>query len=90
VGPRVGLLKPGVELQLVVALVGKVPAAFEVRLKIALQALDDALGVRIGGLAEAPADLQLATERGELAARAPAVAVDAGLAIPEGRRYARP
>src|SRR5712691_6056262 len=83
--PRVGLLKPGVELELVVAFVGEAATTLEVGLQIALQPLDDALGLRIGRLAEPPSDLQLATQRRELAGRASAVAVDAGLAIPDQR-----
>src|SRR5204862_1862366 len=49
----------------------------------ALQPLDRALGLRVGRLAEAPADPQLAAERGERLARATAVTVDPGLAVPE-------
>lgn len=44
---RVGLLEPAVELELVVALVGEAAAAFEVGVQVALQALDDALGLRV-------------------------------------------
>ena len=39
----VGLLEPGVELQLVVELVREAPARLEVRLQVALQPLDAAL-----------------------------------------------
>jgi len=59
--PRVGLLKPGVELELVVAFVGEAATTLEVGLQIALQPLDDALGLRTGRLAEPPSDLQLAS-----------------------------
>ena len=45
-------------------------AGLEVGLRVALQPLDRALGLRIGGRAEAPADPQLAAERGERLARA--------------------
>ncbi len=70
---------------LVAALVGEAAPALEVGLQIALQALDDALGLGIGRLAEPPPDPQLAAERRELRRRAAAVAVDAGLAIPDQR-----
>ncbi len=39
-------------------LVGETASAFEVGRQVALQALDDALGLRVGRLAEAPPDLQ--------------------------------
>ena len=61
------------------------PARLEVRLGVALQALECALGLRISRLAEQPVDAQLATERGERFRRPAAVAVDAGLPIPDQR-----
>ncbi len=83
--PRIRALEPAVELQLVVALVGERSAAFKVGLQVALHALDDASGLRIGRLAEPPPDLQLAAERRELRCRSAVVAVDAGLAVPNQR-----
>jgi hypothetical protein len=76
---------PGLELVLEVALVGEHAAGLEVRLRVALPSLNDTLGLRVAGSAEVPADLQLATERGELLAGADVVGVDAGLAIPNQR-----
>ena len=84
-GARVDLRKPRVELVLEVQLVREAAARLEVRLGIALQALDDALGLRVGRLAEQPIHAQLSAQRGELLARSAAVAVDAGLAIPDQR-----
>ena len=81
----VDLRGPGVELVLEVELVGKHAAGLEVGLRVALPALDDALGLRIARPAEVPADPQLAAERGELLGRAAVVGVDAGLAIPDQR-----
>jgi hypothetical protein len=52
-------------------------AGLEVGLGVALQALDGALGLRVGRLAEHPPGLQLPAERGERLARATGVAVDA-------------
>ena len=47
VRPSVGLLKPRVELQLEVEMVREPPTRLEVRLQVALQPLDRALGVRL-------------------------------------------
>jgi len=77
--------EPGVELLLEVQLVGEDAAGLEVRFRVALQPLDRALGLRIGQLAEMPVDLQLAAERGKRLGRPAAMAVDAGLAVPDQR-----
>ncbi len=83
---RVDLREPAVELVLEVELVGEHAARFEVGLRVALQALDAALGLRIGRLAELPARPSAARRSAANASdRAPAVAVDAGLAIPDQR-----
>ena len=79
------LRKPRVELQLEIELVRERPAGLETALDEVLQPLDDALGLRVGRRAELPVDLQLAAERRELLARPAAVAVDAGLAVPDQR-----
>jgi hypothetical protein len=79
---RVDPLKPRVELVLEVELVREHAPRFEVRLRVALQPLDRALGLRVPGPAEMPADLQLPAERRELVCRAALVGVDARLAIP--------
>ena len=90
VRPRVDLEKPGVELVLEVELVSESSPRLEVRLRIALQPLDRALGLRVGGLTEPPRDPKLAAERGERVRRPPAVAVDPGLAIPHQLLRQRP
>ena len=59
------LVEPGVELELVVELVGEAAAGLKAALHEVLQALDDALGLRVARLAEVPADPQRAAERGE-------------------------
>jgi hypothetical protein len=82
---RVDLRKPGIELVLEVQLVGEGAPALEVRLRIALQALDGALGLRAGRLAEPPPDSELAAEGGEGLRRSAVVAVDARLAVPDQR-----
>src|SRR5215213_1463607 len=87
------LRKPRVELQLEIELVRERPAGLETALDEVLQPLDDALGLRVGRGAELPVDLQLAAEHRELLARPAAVAVDAGLAVPDqrlGHRSQRP
>src|SRR4051794_27984388 len=81
----VDLHEPSVELVLEVALVGEHATRLEVGLHEALQPLDRALGLRVTRPAEMPADPQLPAERSELLARAPVVAVDAGLAVPDQR-----
>jgi hypothetical protein len=48
-----------------------------------VQALDGALGLRIGRLAEPPADPELAAERSEGLGGTSVAGVDAGLAIPD-------
>jgi hypothetical protein len=82
---RVDLPKPGVELVLEVQLVREPPARLEVRLRVALQPLDRALGLRVARLAKPPVDAQLAAEAGEGLRRPPAMAVDARLAVPDQR-----
>ena len=79
------LIEPRVELQLKVQLIGERAAGLKGALDEVLQALDDALGLRVGRLAEMPTDAQLTAERGELIARAAAVTVDAGLTVPDQR-----
>src|SRR4051812_45563721 len=64
---------------------GEHAPGLEVGLRVALPALDDALGLRIALAAEMPADPQLAAEGGELRRRAALVGVDAGLAVPDQR-----
>src|SRR4051794_34857523 len=59
---RVDLAEPGVELRLEVQLVSEDAAGLEVGLRVALQALDRALGLRVGGLAEVPVDAEFAAE----------------------------
>src|SRR5205085_3093931 len=82
--------KPCVELVLEVEVAGESAARLEVRLRIALQPPDRALGLRVGRLAEAPGDLQLAAERGERLRRPAGMAVDARLAIPDQLLRQRP
>jgi hypothetical protein len=72
-----GSLEPGVELELEVELVGEAPARLEVRLQVAPQALDDALGLGVGRLAEVPVELQLAAEGGVGVGRAAVARVQA-------------
>src|SRR4051812_48556184 len=88
-GRRVNRSTDVVRATVEVELVGEHATWFEIGLGVALQALDGALGLRIGGLAELPGDLQLPAERRERLRRAAAVAVDAGLAIPDQRRRQR-
>jgi len=82
---RVDPGKPAVELVLEIRLVGKDAPGLEVRLRIALQPLDGALGLRVGRLAEMPADAQLAAEGGKRVARPAIAAVNAGLTVPDQR-----
>src|SRR5215207_5456390 len=84
------LREPGVELELEVERVGERPARLEAALDEVLQPLDDPLCLRVARRAEPPVDAQLAAERGELLARAAAVAVDAGLTVPDQRLRQRP
>jgi hypothetical protein len=81
--PRVDLHEPGVELVLEVELVGETAARLEVSLGVALQPLDSALGLRVGRPAEPPVNAQLPAERSERLAWPAAVAVNAGLAVPD-------
>jgi hypothetical protein len=83
-------VKPGVELQLEVVLVGEHPARLKEALEEVLQALDDAFGLRIGRLAKPPADTQLPAQRRELLRWTAAVAVDASLAIADQCLRQRP
>jgi hypothetical protein len=75
--------EPGVELQLEVALVGEGTARLKALLDEVLQALDDALGLRIRRLTEVPIDPELPAERRELVGRAALAGVQPGLAIPD-------
>ena len=73
----IGLLKPRIELQLEVEVIGKAPSRLEVRLEVSLQALDDALGLRIGCFAEVPVEEQLPAEAGIGIGRSTAACVQA-------------
>jgi hypothetical protein len=63
-----------------VVVVDEAAARLEVGLQVALQALDDTLGLWIGRLAEAPADPKLAAERGARVGRAASAGVQRALA----------
>src|SRR4051812_43488243 len=68
---------------------GRVQAALEE----VLQALDDALGLRVARLAKMPVDPQRPAERGELTGRPTGARVKPGLAVPDqrlGQRAQRP
>jgi len=80
VHPRVrAIIKPAVQLQLAVQLVGEAAAGLEAAFHEVLQALDDALGLRVTRIAEVPVDAQLPAEGGELDRRSAARRVQAGL-----------
>ena len=87
VGPP---LKPVVELELEVALVGEQATRLEASFEEVLQPLDHALGLRIGRLAEAPREPQLAAERGEVVGRAALACVQGALPVPDERLGQRP
>jgi hypothetical protein len=70
---------------LVVELVGEHASGLERALHEVLQALDGALGLRVGRLAEAPVELEPAAERGEPLSRTAVAGVQARLAIPDQR-----
>jgi hypothetical protein len=72
---------PGVELQLEVKLVGEDPARLEALLHEVLQALNDALGLRVRWLAEVPVHAQLSAERRVFLGRTILAGVQSGLAI---------
>jgi hypothetical protein len=83
---RIGALaKPAVELLLVVVVVDECPARLEARFDVALQAFDDALGLRLGRLAEPPAHLELAAEGGERVRRPAGAGVRCALAVDHKR-----
>jgi hypothetical protein len=64
--PPVGaVVEPTIELVLEVVMVNEPPPQLEARFDVALQALDDALGLRVGQLAEPPANPELTAEGGE-------------------------
>src|SRR3954451_9003656 len=76
---RVDPREPAVELVLEVERVREHATRLVVGLRIALQALDRALALRIAALAEPPPDHQLPEKSGERIRRAPAMVVDPGL-----------
>jgi len=65
-----------------VAIGREAPAGLEVGFRVALQALDTALGLRIALVAEMPADAQPPAEAGKGIGRAAAAGVQRALAIP--------
>jgi hypothetical protein len=69
--PPVHPITPPVELQLKIARVSEGPAGQEVRTHKPVRALQRSLGLRIPGIQDDPAHLELAAERGEQVGRAP-------------------
>src|SRR5512133_4168912 len=83
--PRVDLLAPRVQLQLVVELVGEAAAGLEVGAHEAMRALQRTLGLRVARLEDQPANAQLPAEAGERVCRLAAAGVDRALAVPDER-----
>ena len=73
-----------------VELVREQPAGLEAALGEVLQALDDALGLRIAAVAEVPADPQLPAEGSKRVRRTTAAGVQPGLAVPDQRLGSAP
>jgi hypothetical protein len=65
-----------------VELVREQPPGLEVGLEVALEALDQALSLGVGRLAELPVDGKLAAERRIDLHRAPGAGVEGALAVP--------
>ena len=84
--PRIrAIIKPPVELHLVVKLVGEAAPRLKRALHEVLQALNATLRLWVPGLTEEPIDAQLPAERGELHRRSAAGRVKARLAVPNQR-----
>src|SRR3954465_8576901 len=80
--PPVHPVTPAVELQLKVQRIREPPARLEVGAHEPMRALQHALGLRITGVEDTPADLELPTEAGDRGGRAAAAGVDRTLAVP--------